>query len=52
MGHEKVDTTLNVYTQAADESVRGITALVGRQLFPIVRNCSQPAAEEGLKSLN
>jgi len=36
MGHAKVDTTLNVYTQVLDASVRTAVAKVGNELFTIV----------------
>ena len=38
MGHAKVDTTLNVYTQVLDESVRAAAQKVGVGLFTIVHN--------------
>jgi len=38
MGHANVDTTLNVYTQVLDASVRGAVAKVGDELFTIVHN--------------
>jgi hypothetical protein len=38
MGHAKVDTTLNVYTQVLDASLRGAVAKVGSELFTIVHN--------------
>jgi integrase len=37
MGHTKVDTTLNVYTQVLDESVKAAVELVGNELFTIVQ---------------
>jgi integrase len=37
MGHENVDTTLNVYTQVIDGSKRAAAAQVGNGLFAIVR---------------
>jgi len=37
MGHAKVDTTLNVYTQVIDGSKRAAAAQVGNGLFAIVR---------------
>src|SRR5262245_7176607 len=37
MGHAKVDTTLNVYTQVLDGSTRAAAAQVGNGLFAIVR---------------
>lgn len=36
MGHAKVDTTLNVYTQVLDASVRSAVARVGDELITIV----------------
>ena len=36
MGHAKVDTTLNVYTQVLDGSLRRAAAKVGSELFTIV----------------
>jgi len=36
MGHAKVDTTLNIYTQVLDASVRTAVAKVGDELFTIV----------------
>ena len=36
MGHAKVDTTLNVYTQVLDDSTRSAVARVGSELFTIV----------------
>lgn len=36
MGHAKVDTTLNVYTQVLDASVRNAVGKVGDELFTIV----------------
>jgi hypothetical protein len=36
MGHAKVDTTLNVYTQVLDDSVRAAAGKVGSELFTIV----------------
>jgi integrase len=44
MGHAKVDTTLNVYTQVRDESVRAAVAPIGAELFKIVQ--SQARASE------
>jgi hypothetical protein len=35
MGHAKVDTTLNVYTQVLDESLRGAAEKVGSELITI-----------------
>jgi integrase len=36
IGHAKVDTTLNIYTQVLDASVRTAAAKVGDELFAIV----------------
>jgi integrase len=36
MGHAKVDTTLNVYTQVLDASVRRAVARIGDELITIV----------------
>jgi hypothetical protein len=36
MGHAKVDTTLNVYTQVLNASVRTAVATIGEELFTIV----------------
>jgi hypothetical protein len=38
MGHTKVDTTLNVYTQVIDGSARTAADKVGSELFTIVHN--------------
>jgi integrase len=38
MGHAKVDTTLNVYTQVIDGSLRAAADKVGSELFTIVHN--------------
>ena len=35
MGHAKVDTTLNVYTQVLDHSLRGAAEKVGSELITI-----------------
>ncbi|PYQ71900.1 MAG: hypothetical protein DMG01_25010 [Acidobacteria bacterium] len=35
MGHSKVDTTLNVYTQVLDDSLRGAAEKVGSELITI-----------------
>jgi integrase len=47
MGHAKVDTTLNVYTQVLDASVRGAAATVGAELFTIVHKTGGSAAAPG-----
>ena len=36
MGHTNVDTTLNVYTQVLDGSVRSAVETVGNELFTII----------------
>jgi len=36
MGHAAVDTTLNIYTQVLDGSVRAAVDAVGGELFTIV----------------
>jgi integrase len=41
MGHTKVDTTLNIYKQVIDGSVRRAAEVVGAELFTIVQNCSR-----------
>jgi integrase len=38
MGHAKVDTTLNVYTQVIDGALRTAVDKVGSELFTIVHN--------------
>lgn len=43
MGHAKVDTTINVYTQVLDGSVRAAADRVG-ELFPIVHSLRGEAA--------
>ena len=40
MGHAKVDTTLNVYTQVIDESRRAAVQRIGSELFTIVHNAT------------
>jgi integrase len=37
MGHTKVDTTMNVYTQVLDGAARGAADRVGSELFRIVQ---------------
>jgi integrase len=34
MGHAKVDTTLNIYTQVIDESKRAAAQKIGEELMP------------------
>ncbi len=38
MGHANVDTTLNVYTQVLDDSMRAAVETVGQELFTIVQS--------------
>ena len=38
MGHAKVDTTLNVYTQVLDGSLRAAVETIGSELFTIVHS--------------
>ena len=38
MGHAKVDTTMNVYTQVLDGAARAAADRVGSELFRIVQN--------------
>jgi integrase len=44
MGHTKVDTTINVYTQVLDGAVRDAADRVGSELFTIVHNPAGPTA--------
>jgi integrase len=44
MGHAKVDTTLNVYTQVLDDSVRAAAGKVGSELFTIVHKPEELSA--------
>ena len=44
MGHVNVDTTLNVYTQVIDASLRSAAEKIGGELFTIVHN-AKPATE-------
>jgi integrase len=44
MGHANVDTTLNVYTQVLDGSVRYAVEKIGGELFTIVHQPEGPAA--------
>ena len=44
MGHAKVDTTLNVYTQVQPAMVRGAVNAVGSELFTIVQSAEDPTA--------
>jgi integrase len=45
MGHTNVDTTLNVYTQVLDGSVRDAVERIGGELFTIVHNPERAAAK-------
>ena len=42
MGHANVDTTLNVYTQVLDGSVRDAVEKIGGELFTIVHRPERP----------
>jgi integrase len=42
MGHAKVDTTLNVYTQVVDGALRRAADTVGSELFTIVHKSEEP----------
>jgi hypothetical protein len=44
MGHANVDTTLNVYTQVLDGSLRTAIDTIGSKLFTIVHNPENPGA--------
>ena len=44
MGHTKVDTTMNVYTQVLDGAARTAADRVGSELFRIVQNPERAAA--------
>ena len=44
MGHTKVDTTLNVYTQVLDGAARDAATRVGSELSRIVQIPSGPTA--------
>ena len=44
MGHAKVDTTLNVYTQVIDGALRTAVDKVGSELFTVVHNPEKGAA--------
>jgi hypothetical protein len=50
MGHAKVDTTLNLYTQVVDGSLRKAADVVGSELFAIVRKSEEAAELTHLKS--
>ena len=44
MGHAKVDTTLNVYTQVLDHGLRQAADTVGSELFTIVHHAGTGGA--------
>jgi hypothetical protein len=44
MGHANVDTTLNVYTQVLDGSVRDAVEKIGGELFTIVHRPEKAGA--------
>jgi len=44
MGHAKVDTTPNVYTQVVDASLRAAIAPVGAELFTILHSRARASA--------
>ena len=45
MGHANVDTTLNVYTQVLDGSLRAAVDKVGGELFTIVHRPEDPTRQ-------
>lgn len=47
MGHTKVDTTMNVYTQVLDGAMRAAADRVGSELFRIVQNSSASGLGDG-----
>jgi hypothetical protein len=49
MGHASVDTTLNVYTQVLDGSVRAAVETVGGELFTIVHEPERVETSGGAK---
>ena len=49
MGHASVDTTLNVYTQVLDGSVRAAVETVGSELFTIVHEPERVETSGGAK---
>jgi hypothetical protein len=51
MGHAKVDTTINVYTQVLDGATRAAADRVGSELFTIVHNPAGSTALIPLKRL-
>ena len=50
MGHAKVDTTLNVYTQVIDGSLRRAADTVGSELFTIVHKPEESVGANSLKN--
>jgi len=50
MGHANVDTTLNVYTQVLDGSVRAAAETVGDELFTIVHKTGVLPVEDGVEA--
>jgi len=50
MGHANVDTTLNVYTQVLDGSLRQAVEKVGSELFTIVHKLHDSSRGEGAAS--
>ena len=51
LGHAKVDTTLNVYTQVLDDSLRTAVEAVGIELFRIVQKPENGERANSLKRL-
>ena len=45
MGHANIDTTLNIYTQVLDGSMRAAVNKIGAELFTIVHS---PEGDEAL----
>ena len=41
MGHAKIDTTLNVYTQVIDATLRAAANEIGSELFTIVHKSAE-----------
>jgi hypothetical protein len=44
MGHTKVDTTINTYTQVLEESMRTAVAPVDDRLFKVVQSRTKESA--------
>jgi hypothetical protein len=44
MGHANVDTTLNVYRQVLDGTLRAAVDMIGGELFTIVHRLEGPAS--------